>query len=47
MSLLERAQAIHLVSIDKEPFFEMRYNEMPSTKIFNLGLLKKSGNGEY
>ena len=39
MSLLERAKAIHLVSIDKEPFFEVWYHEMSSTKKFNLGLL--------
>ena len=40
MSLLERAQAIHLVSIDKEPFFDMWYQEMSYIKIFNLGLPK-------
>ena len=39
MSLLEHAQAIHLVSIDKEPFIEVWYHETSSTKIFNLGLL--------
>ena len=39
MSLLERAQAFNLVSIDKEPFFEIYYHEMSSTKIFDLGLL--------
>ena len=38
MSLLERAQAIHLVSIDKEPFSDMYYHEMSSIKIFHLGL---------
>ena len=47
MSALERAKAINLVSLDKEPFFEEWYHEMSSTKIFNLGLLnlilKKSG----
>ena len=39
MSVLEHAKAIHLVSIDKEPFFEAWYHEMSSTKIFNLGSL--------
>ena len=38
MSLLERAQAIHLVPIDKKPFYDMWYHEMSSIKIFNLGL---------
>ena len=39
MSILKRAQAIHLVSIDKEPFLEGLYHEMSSTKKINLGLL--------
>ena len=36
MSLLECAQAIHLVSRNKKPFFEVWYHKMSSTKIFNF-----------
>ena len=36
---MERTQDIHLVSIDKEPFFEVLYHKMSSTKILNFGLL--------